>query len=197
LRDSRAASYSTASILVVLLAISLLSNQFAHSQSTGGNISILSENGKVDLNETGNKILNRGIAVSEEFSHPYLNNTHRVIILPFREDLRTYTGILNFRASTPVEVILGQRVPIDSAILSNVEKKFGTLEAGNITHGTVKALAAGAVLKPQYGNSPQYYSASIPFIADSIVLRAKQPFVAVYLVSAEVQSPEQVIKLEK
>jgi hypothetical protein len=86
----------------------LLSIQYAHSQSTGGNKSILSENGKVDLNETGNKILHRGIAVSEEFSHPYLNNTHRVIILPFREDLRTYTGILNFRASTPVEVILGQ-----------------------------------------------------------------------------------------
>ena len=74
------------------------------------------------LNETGDKILRRGIAVSEEFSHPYLNNTHRVIILPFRDDLRTYTGILNFRASSPVEVILGQRVPIDSVTLQCGEK---------------------------------------------------------------------------
>jgi muconolactone D-isomerase len=111
--------------------------------------------------------------VSEEFHHPYLNNTHRAIILPFREDQRTYMGILNFRA-TPVEAILGQRVPVDNATLSMVEKKFGDLEEGNITHGTVKVLADGAVLKPQYGDSPQ----SIPFIADSIVLRANQPFVA-------------------
>ena len=105
-------------------------------------------------------------------------------------------GILNFRASTPVEVILGQRVPVDSATLSMVEKEFGDLEEGNITHGTVKVLAAGAVLKPQYGDSPQYYSASIPFIADSIVLRANQPFVAVYLVSAQVHLPEPVIKIQ-
>lgn len=69
-------------------------------------------------------------------------------------------GILNFRASTPVEVILGQRVPVDSATLSMVEKECD-LEVGNITHGKVKVLAAGAVLKPQYGDSPQYYLASI------------------------------------
>ena len=134
--------------------------------------------------------------MSKEFAHPYLNNTHRAIILPFREDERTYTGILNFRASTPVEVILGQRVPVDKATLSMVEKEYGDLEDGNITHGKVKVLAAGAVLKPQYGDSPQYYSASIPFIADSIVLRAKQPFVAVYLVTAQVQLPEQVIHIQ-
>jgi hypothetical protein len=52
------------------------------------------------------------------------------------------------------------------------------------------------VLKPQYGVSPQYYSTSIPFIADSIVLRVNQPFVAVYLVSAQVQLPEQIIKIQ-
>ena len=87
-------------------------------------------------------------------------------------------------------------VSVDNATLSMVEKEFGDLEEGNITHGTVKVLAAGAVLKPQYGDSPQYYSASIPFIADSIVLRANQPFVAVYLVSALVQLPEPVIKIQ-
>jgi hypothetical protein len=31
-------------------------------------------------------------------------------------------------------------------------------------------------LKPQDGNSPQYYSASILFIADSIVLRATNAY---------------------
>jgi hypothetical protein len=76
-------------------------------------------------------------------------------------------GILNFRASTPVEVNLGQRVPVDSATLSMVEKECDDLEVGNITHGKVKVLAAGAVLKPQYGDSPQYYLASIPFIVNS------------------------------
>jgi hypothetical protein len=58
-----------------------------------------------------------------------------------------------------------------------LRKNLANLKRGNITPGTVKVLAAGAVLKPQYGDSPQYYSASIPFIADSIVLRANQPFV--------------------
>jgi hypothetical protein len=47
-------------------------------------------------------------------------------------------GILNFRASTPVEVIFGQRVLVDNATLSMVEKEFGYLEEGNITHGRVK-----------------------------------------------------------
>ena len=173
------------------------SNHYLHGQITGGNMSTSTESANVNSSETADKILHRGIAVSEEFDHPYLNNTHRAIVLPFREDQRTYTGILNFRASKPVEVILGQRLPIDSANLSMVEKEFGDLEAGNITQGTVEALAAGAVLKPQYGDSPQYYSASIPFIADSIVLRAEQPFVTVYLVSAQVQSPEPISKLGK
>jgi hypothetical protein len=191
-----AASYTTVSILLIMFAITIHPNHYLHAQTIGGNISTASETVNVDLNKTGNEILHRGITVSEEFHHPYLNNTHRAIILPFREDQRTYMGILNFRASTPVEVILGQRVPVDSATLSMVEKEFGDLEEGNITHGTVKVLAAGAVLKPQYGDSPQYYSASIPFIADSIVLRANQPFVAVYLVSAQVHLPEPVIKIQ-
>jgi hypothetical protein len=193
------ASYTAVAILVVVLVVTIQPNQylFVHGQTTGGNVSSLVETiDDANLNESADKIIHRGIAVSEEFKHPYLNDTHRVIVLPFREDQRTYTGILNFRASTPVEVIFGQRVPVDSTNLSMVEKEFGDLEAGNITHGTVKALAAGAVLKPQYGDSPQYYSASIPFVADSIVLRAEQPFVTVYLVSAELQSPEPVIKLK-
>lgn len=198
LKYSHTASFTTASVLVVLIiVITIQSNQYSHGQIAGGNMSTSSESVNVHLNETGDKIVHRGISVSEVFEHPYLNDTHRAIILPFREDGRTYTGILNFRASTPVEVILGQRVPVDTATLSMVEKEFGDLAAGNVTHETVEVLAAGAVLKPQYGDSPQYYSASIPFIADSIVLRAEQPFVTVYLVSAEVQLPEPVIKLEK
>ena len=104
-------------------------------------------------------------------------------------------GILNFRAFTPVEVILGQN-NVDNATLSMVEKEFGDLEEGNITHGTVKVLSRWGVLKPQYGDSPRSYSASIPFITDSIVLRANQPFLAVYLVSAQVQLPEPVIKIQ-
>jgi len=197
LKYLKAVSYTTVAILVFVLCITLQSNQYSHGQTTSGNMSTLAETIEdANSNESADKILHRGIAVSEEFKHPYLNDTHRVIILPFREDQRSYTGILNFRASTPVDVILGQRVPIDSTNLSRIEKEFGDLEAGNITHGTVKTLAAGVVLKPQYGDSPQYYSASIPFIADSIVLRAEQPFVTVYLVSAQLESPEPIIKLK-
>ena len=64
--------------------------------------------------------------MSEEFHYPYLNNTHRAIILPFREDQRTYMGILNFRASTPVEVILGQKYPLIMRLTQWLRKNFAT-----------------------------------------------------------------------
>ena len=137
-----AASFTTASILLVMLAITLQPNHYLFAQTIGGNTSTVPGTVNVDVNKTGDEILHRGITVSEEFDHPYLNNTHRAIVLPFREDGRTYVGILNFRAFTPVEVILGQRGPVDSATLSRVEKEFGDLEEGHITHGTVKVLAA-------------------------------------------------------
>ena len=99
-----------------MLAITIHPNHYLYAQTIGGNMSTASATVNVDLNKTGDEILHRGITVSEEFHHPYLNNTHRAIILPFREDQRTYRGILNFRASTPVEVIFGRRVPIDSVL---------------------------------------------------------------------------------
>jgi hypothetical protein len=51
------------------------SNQYLHGQITGGNMSTSTESANVNSSETADKILHRGIAVSEEFDHPYLNNT--------------------------------------------------------------------------------------------------------------------------
>jgi hypothetical protein len=75
LKYTPAASYTTVSILVVMLAVSLLSNQNVRGQITAGNKSESAQSVNVNLNETGDKILQRGIAVSERFNHPYLNNT--------------------------------------------------------------------------------------------------------------------------
>jgi hypothetical protein len=67
-----ASSFTTASVLVVLITIITIQEN------------IESGNVNVNFNETGVKILHRGIAVSEKFDHPYLNDTHRVIILPIQ-----------------------------------------------------------------------------------------------------------------
>ena len=65
-----------------MLAITLHSNHYLYAQTIGGYMSTASETVNVDLNKTRDEILHRGLTVSEEFHHPYLNNTHRAILLP-------------------------------------------------------------------------------------------------------------------
>ena len=65
--------------------------------------------------------------MSEEFHNPYLNNTHRSNYLTVQRDQRTYMGILNFRASTPVEVILGKD-PLITRLSQWLRKNLATLK---------------------------------------------------------------------
>ena len=72
----------------------------------------------------GDTILHRGIISSEEPAHLVLRSgkkNHGVEILPHRPDGATYSGILTFTATKPVEVGFGHRLHVDNSTLSQFE----------------------------------------------------------------------------
>jgi hypothetical protein len=147
-----------------------------------------------DNNNTDANVLHRGI-ISSEPGQPEQLKVQRTIILPHRQDGKDYTGILTFTATEPVEVLLGHRLNIDNKTLSTTDmKKFGDLFLVNPIHPNAGyVLSAPTVIKPDYKeSSPPYYSASIPFVASSVVLRTLGgvTFIAVYEVNAHVGQPQ-------
>jgi hypothetical protein len=107
---------------------------------------------------------------------------------------------LTFTASKPVEVLLGHRLNIDNKTLSSIDtKKFGNLFLVNPIHPNAGyVLSAPTVIRPDYADlTPPYYSASIPFVASSIVLRTLGgvPFIAVHDVNAQVGQPQVINNL--
>src|SRR5215831_9848905 len=136
----------------------------------------------------------RGI-ISSESGHALQHlNVQRAIILPHRQDGKDYTGILTFSASKPVEIVLSHRIEIDKSALSTINtKKFGSLFIVSPIHPHAGyVLSASSVLKPEYGGFlAPYYSASIPFVASSVILRTlgAVPFVAAYEVSVQLGQP--------
>ena len=77
----------------------------------------------------GQTIVNRGMISSEEPAHLVLQpgeENHGVEILPHRPDEATYTGILTFTATKPVEVGFGHRLHIDNSTISQLDTEtFG------------------------------------------------------------------------
>jgi hypothetical protein len=145
-------------------------------------------------NRTDEYILHRGI-ISSEPGQPEQLKVQRTIILQHRHDGKDYTGTLTFTASKPVEVLFGHRLNIDNNTLSNIDvKKLGSLFLVNPIHRNAGyVLSAPSVIKPDYRESaPPYYSASLPFVASSVVLRTLggTPFIAVYEVSAHIGQPQ-------
>jgi hypothetical protein len=148
---------------------------------------------KYDNNTSGN-ILLRGI-ISSDPGRPLQLQVQRTVILPHRQDGKDYTGILTFTASKPVEILLGHRLSIDNKTLFSIDtKRFGSLFLVTpIHHNAGHLLSAPTVIKPNYGDfSPPYFSASVPFVASSVVLRTLGgvPFIAVYEVSAHLGQPQ-------
>jgi hypothetical protein len=151
-------------------------------------------------NSAGEYILRRGI-ISSEPGQPEELKVQRTVILQHRQDGKDYTGTLTFTASKPVEVLFGHRLNnIDNKTLSNIDmKKFGDLFLVNPIHPNAGyVLSAPTVIKPDYkGSSPPYFSASIPFVASSVVLRTLGgiPFISVYEVSAHVGQPQLITNI--
>jgi hypothetical protein len=153
-----------------------------------------------DNNNTNTKedILHRGI-ISSEPGQPEQLKVQRTIILQHRQDGKDYTGILTFSASKPVEVLFGHRLNIDKKLTDIDKKKFGDLFLVSPIHpNTGYVLSAPTVIKPDYkGTAPPYFSASIPFVASSVVLRTLGgvPFIAAYEVSAHIVQPQLINNL--
>jgi hypothetical protein len=147
-------------------------------------------------------IVHQGIVASSPnpqiLPHPNKQN-QSVVILPYRIDGSIYKGVLTFTATKPVEVTFSHRIPIDNTTLSQLDtQKFGKLFVRHLTAfpGNVSAISR---IIPDYrgGSTSPYFSASIPFVASSVVLRTNEvPFIAAYEVSADIVQPKIIKHLE-
>lgn len=148
----------------------------------------------------GQTIMHRGIVSSEEPIHvtlPAGEEPHGVSILPHREDGASYSGVLTFTATEPVEIGFSHRLHVDNSTLSQLDAEtLDDLLLGQQTNRTEKGLpgiiAVPSVIIPDYGTKPPYFSASLPFAASSVWLRTPhgEPFIAVYEVAADVVQPQ-------
>ncbi|MGI0044521.1 MAG: hypothetical protein ACRD47_12510 [Nitrososphaeraceae archaeon] len=150
----------------------------------------------------GDTIVHRGIVSSEVPVHivprPGEEN-HAVEILHHRPDGATYSGILTFTATKPVEVGFGHRLHIVNSTISQFETEMlGDLYrrhyVNSSEHITPSIISVPSRIIPDYGVSPPYFSASIPFVGSSVFLTTEgEPFVAVYEVVADVLQPQLVV----
>ena len=122
-----------------------------------------------------------------------------VVILPFRSDGSIYKGVLTYTATKPVEVTLEHRIPIDNTTLSQLNvQKHGKLFVRHLTAFPGNISAPSRII-PDYrgGSTSPYFSASIPFVASSVVLRTNgEPFIVAYEVSADIVQPKIIKHLE-
>jgi hypothetical protein len=147
-------------------------------------------------------IVHQGIAASSP--NPQIKprpneQLQSVVILPYRSDGSIYKGVLTFTATKPVEVAFGHRIPIDNTTLSQLDmQKHGKLSERHLTAFPGNITASSRII-PDYrgGSSSPYFSASIPFVASTVVLRTNEvPFIAAYEVSADIVQPKIIKHLE-
>ena len=121
-----------------------------------------------------------------------------VVILPYRSDGSIYKGILSFTATKPVEVTFSHRIPIDNTTLSQLDmQKYGKLFVRHLTAFPGNISAISRIIPDYRGSTSPYFSASIPFVASSVVLRTNgEPFIAAYEVSADIVQPKIIKHLE-
>jgi hypothetical protein len=121
------------------------------------------------------------------------------VILPYRSDGSIYRGVLTYTATKPVEVTLSHRIPIDNTTLSQLDvQKHGKLFVRHLTAFPGNISAPSRII-PDYrgGSTAPYFSASIPFVASSVVLRTNgEPFIVAYEVSADIVQPKIIKHLE-
>jgi hypothetical protein len=119
-----------------------------------------------------------------------------VVVLPYRSDGSIYKGVLTFTATKAVEVTLQHRIPIDNTTLSQIDmQKFGNLFVRNLTAFPGNISAPSRIIPDYSGSASPYFSASIPFVASSVVLRTnEEPFIAAYEVYADIIQRPKIIK---
>jgi len=123
-----------------------------------------------------------------------------VVVLPYRSDGAVYKGVLTFTATKPVEVTFSHRIPIDNTTLSQIDtQKFGNLFVRHLTAFPGNISAPSRIIPDYSGSASPYFSASIPFVASSVVLRTNgEPFIAAYEVYTDIiqQQPKIIKHLE-
>ena len=148
-------------------------------------------------------ILHQGISASSPPAqiNPRPNEQiQEVVILPYRNDGAVYEGVLTFTATKPLEVTLSHRIPVDNTTLSQIDtQKFGNLFVRPLTAFPGNVSAPSRIIPDYSGSASPYFSASIPFVASSVVLRTnEEPFIVAYEVSADIiqQQPKIIKHLE-
>ena len=114
------------------------------------------------------------------------------VILPYRRDGSIYRGVLTFTATKPVEVTLQHRIPIDNTTLSQLDvQKHGKLFVSHLTYFPGNSAPSRIIPDYRGGSTSPYFSASIPFVTSSVVLRTNgEPFIAAYELSADIVNQE-------
>jgi len=115
------------------------------------------------------------------------------VILPYRSDGSIYKGVFTFTATKPVEVTFQHRISIDNTTLSQLDMQtYGKLFVRHLTDFPGNMSAPSRII-PDYsgGSTSPYFSASIPFVASSVILRTNgEPFIAAYEVFADIVEPK-------
>jgi hypothetical protein len=200
--------------VITPLLLSIISDTQLYPNQASGQLNNFTTNSettvtsdeKINATSSEKEIALRGIVSSDA----YTNSTsepneqpHGAVILSNNDDGTIYTGVLTFTATKPVEVGISHRLHIDNSTFSELDTStFGELFAGFHTgkaeQGTPGEISVPSVIVPDYGTAPPYFSASIPFVGDSVWLRTPhgEPFIAVYEVVAEEILPQGVVDLE-
>ncbi len=173
--------------------------------NANNNSSSLSKTNNNDNNNSNSEqtFLRQGM-VSSSQARP--NETAQIaVILPHRDDGKSYTGVLTFSASQPVSIGFLQKLSISNKTLSNIDfKKYGKsmpqwirdiTSQHNLNH---KGLQVISGIIPNYGTSTPYYSASIPFVANGVTIWSQSgtPFLASYSIYAKLVQPEIMNNIE-
>lgn len=204
---------SIAIIIAVPLLLSIFNSTHilsstagAQSNNTNSTFSTITTEDIVNVSKPGEKLVLRGIVSSEDFNRVTLkpgDNPQGAAILPNNPDGSVYAGILTFSASKPVEVGISHRLHIDNNTFSNIDtKELGNLYSGyhkdRGEKGTPGEISVASVIVPDYGAHAPYFSASTPFVGDSLWLRTPdgESFVAVYEVSSDIIQPLGVVDLD-
>jgi hypothetical protein len=176
----------------------LSQSAFAQTVTTGPGSANASNGGSGgDGNEQ--TVLRQGLVASSQARQN--ETSHVAVILPHRDDGKSYSGILTFSATQPVSVALLQRLAVDNDTLAQMDfKKYAGStplwirdipSQHNLTQTALQVISG---INPDYGTSTPYYSASIPFVASGVALwsHSGTPFLVAYQVSAKIGQPETV-----
>ena len=179
-------------ILATVLGASLFltSNQFSLPQQQA-----IAQGQQQEI-AVGQKIVQQGTVSSDVDPLKGHEGHQAAVILPPRNDSAVYSGTLTFTASKPVQVAVINLYNLDNATTAQIPEKFGTLLTANAPWNT-SATVTPLMMNVEYLDSPTM-SKSVPFVGNLVALHTMdgEPFIANYVVAADVLKPQIVNNLD-